>query len=72
MTCYPRLMTQQGRRLPFSIFPAHMQDRLKGSGKYWILDGIGPEFPFPLGIGTDYIPRWKRPARTLERILHEA
>ncbi len=52
------------------IFPAHMQDRLKGSGKYWILDGIGPEFPFPLGIGTDYIPRWKRPARTLERILH--
>ena len=32
------------------IFQAHMADRLKTSGKYWILEGLGPQYPFPLGI----------------------
>ena len=53
------------------LLPAHMQHRLKVSGKYWILDGIGPEYPYPLGIDAAHIPRWKRPARTFERVLNE-
>ena len=52
-----------------SICQAHRAYRLRTSGTYWILEGLGPHYPFPLGIRTGQFPRWRRPARSLGKLL---
>jgi len=53
------------------VFRTHMAHRVKQAGKYWVLDAVGPHYPFPLSVRTGYAPRWKRPVRKLERILKD-
>ena len=71
ITDYPAfsVLDEGARRVAFSyIFSAHMADILSTSSNYWILDGTGPLYPYPLGIRTGQLPRWKRPRRSLDKI----
>jgi hypothetical protein len=51
-----------------SVFLAHAAHRLKTSGKYWVLDGLGEAYPYPVGIRTGTFPSWKGQIRSLEKL----
>src|SRR3990172_8360097 len=72
IVCHPALLPlEESAQLVAAsyIFQAHLAHRLRTVGKYWVLEGTSPIYPFPLGIKTGSFPRWRRQARSLSKVF---
>ncbi|GEM_PF-4669782 len=48
------------------IFQARVAYRLKTDARYWVLDGLGSDYPHPFALRAGVFPSWKRQIRSLE------